>query len=83
MADLTALEESASATGHADTLSRLAQGLLLVAPLVALAILRLAHYGWADVAPDDARYLNVGLAVLAGRGPQRYAACGRLHDPGA
>ena len=65
MADLTALEESASATGHADTLSRLAQGLLLVAPLVALAILRLAHYGWADVAPDDARYLNVGLAVLA------------------
>jgi len=69
MADLTALEESASATGHADTLSRLAQGLLLVAPLVALAILRLAHYGWADVAPDDARYLNVGLAVLAGRGP--------------
>lgn len=42
---------------------------LLGAGLVALAVVRLAAAGWAGVAPDDARYLYVGLSVLDGQGP--------------
>jgi hypothetical protein len=41
---------------------------LLVAALLAVAVARLALFGWGPVAPDDARYLNVGLSVLGGQG---------------
>ena len=34
---------------------------LLVAAIIAVAVARLALFGWGPVAPDDARYLNVGL----------------------
>ena len=44
-------------------------GIGLVAALVALALVRIAFGGWAPVAPDDARYLYVGLSVLDGQGP--------------
>jgi hypothetical protein len=44
-------------------------GLGLVTALVVLAILRVALGGWAPVAPDDARYLYVGLSILDGHGP--------------
>jgi hypothetical protein len=44
-------------------------GLGLVAALVILAILRIIFGGWAPLAPDDARYLSVGLSILDGRGP--------------
>jgi hypothetical protein len=44
-------------------------GLGLVVALVALAVLRIALGGWAPVAPDDARYLYVGLSILGGEGP--------------
>ena len=37
--------------------------------LVVVAIARLIVSGWADVAPDDARYVFVGLSTLDGRGP--------------
>ena len=37
--------------------------------LVALAVVRVALDGWAAVAPDDARYLYVGLSILHGQGP--------------
>ena len=37
--------------------------------LVAVAIVRLIVSGWADVAPDDARYVFVGLSTLDGHGP--------------
>jgi hypothetical protein len=40
----------------------------LVAAVVAVTVARLALFGWASVAPDDARYVNVGLSVLAGQG---------------
>jgi hypothetical protein len=43
-------------------------GLGLAAAIVALALLRLLAFGWANVAQDDARYLYVGLSVLDGRG---------------
>ena len=44
-------------------------GLGLVAALIALALLRIFFGGWAPVAPDDARYLYVGLSILDGHGP--------------
>jgi hypothetical protein len=44
-------------------------GLLLAVGVVGVGIVRLALFGWGPVAPDDARYLNVGLSILAGRGP--------------
>jgi hypothetical protein len=37
--------------------------------IVAVAIARLALFGWAEVAPDDARYVFVGLSTLDGHGP--------------
>ena len=42
---------------------------LLALGVVAVAVARLSVAGWAGVAPDDARYLYVGLSVLDGRGP--------------
>ncbi len=39
------------------------------AGLLAVAVARLALFGWDDLAPDDARYLYVGLSTLDGRGP--------------
>ena len=39
----------------------------LVAAIVGLALARIAP-GWAPLAPDDARYLFVGLSVLDGQG---------------
>ena len=44
-------------------------GLGLVIGLVALSVVRIALDGWASVAPDDARYLYVGLSILHGQGP--------------
>lgn len=44
-------------------------GLGLVAALVTLALVRIAIGGWGPLAPDDARYLYVGLSILDGRGP--------------
>ena len=44
-------------------------GLGLVVALVVLALLRILLGGWAPVAPDDARYLYVGLSILDGHGP--------------
>jgi hypothetical protein len=41
---------------------------LLVAAVLAVALARLALFRWGAVAPDDARYLNVGLSVLSGQG---------------
>jgi hypothetical protein len=41
----------------------------LVVALVVLAALRIVLGGWAPVAPDDARYLYVGLSILDGHGP--------------
>ncbi len=52
------------------SLDRLAVGGLaggLVAALVGLGLARIAP-GWAPLAPDDARYLFVGLSVLDGQG---------------
>jgi hypothetical protein len=37
--------------------------------IVAVAIARLVLFGWAEVAPDDARYVFVGLSTLDGHGP--------------
>jgi hypothetical protein len=38
--------------------------------MVALVgVLRLAFFGWSGIAPDDARYLYVGLSTFAGDGP--------------
>jgi hypothetical protein len=37
--------------------------------LVVLAVARLLLFGWAEVAPDDARYVFVGLSTLNGHGP--------------
>ena len=39
------------------------------AGLAAVAVARLALLGWDALAPDDARYLYVGLSTLDGRGP--------------
>jgi hypothetical protein len=47
------------------TVAGLAVGLAV--GLVALALVRIA-LGWAPLAPDDARYLFVGLSVLDGQG---------------
>jgi hypothetical protein len=41
----------------------------LVGALAAIVLLRTALFGWSPVAPDDARYLFVGLSALAGDGP--------------
>jgi hypothetical protein len=41
----------------------------VAACLVVVAVIRLALYGWAGIAPDDARYVFVGLSTLAGHGP--------------
>ena len=43
-------------------------GFGFVAALVVLAVLRVGLGGWAAVAPDDARYLYVGLSILHGHG---------------
>jgi 4-amino-4-deoxy-L-arabinose transferase-like glycosyltransferase len=40
-----------------------------VVALVVVAIARLALFGWAGVAADDARYVFVGLSTLDGHGP--------------
>lgn len=45
----------------------LVAGLALV--VVSVGLIRLLLFGWATVAPDDARYLFVGLSTLAGHGP--------------
>jgi hypothetical protein len=37
--------------------------------LVVVAIARLTLFGWAGVAPDDARYVFVGLSTFDGHGP--------------
>ena len=42
-------------------------GLALAVAFVGIA--RLILFGWATVAPDDARYIFVGLSTLAGDGP--------------
>jgi hypothetical protein len=42
-------------------------GLVVLVALV--GIMRLAVFGWDGIAPDDARYLYVGLSTLAGDGP--------------
>jgi hypothetical protein len=44
-------------------------GLGLIGALVVLALVRIAVGGWGPLAPDDARYLYVGLSILDGRGP--------------
>ena len=36
---------------------------------VVVAIARLVLFGWAGVAPDDARYVFVGLSTFDGHGP--------------
>lgn len=50
---------------------RSAAGMTLAAIglLVAIAAIRVTAFGWAEVAPDDARYLFVGLSLLDGHGP--------------
>jgi hypothetical protein len=47
--------------------SLLVGGLTLV--VIGVGLARIAAYGWATVAPDDARYLYTGLSTLAGNGP--------------
>lgn len=42
-------------------------GLVVVVALI--GIVRLAVFGWDGIAPDDARYLYVGLSTFAGDGP--------------
>jgi len=37
--------------------------------IVAIVLLRTALFGWSPIAPDDARYLFVGLSVFSGDGP--------------
>jgi hypothetical protein len=44
-------------------------GVGLVVALMVLAVIRVVLGGWAPVAPDDARYLYVGLSILDGHGP--------------
>ena len=41
----------------------------LVGAVIALVLVRAALVGWAPVAPDDARYLFVGLSIFGGDGP--------------
>ncbi|HLO34465.1 MAG TPA: hypothetical protein VK194_00215, partial [Candidatus Deferrimicrobium sp.] len=41
----------------------------LAVGIVAVAVARLAAFGWAEIAPDDARYVYVGLSTLDGHGP--------------
>jgi hypothetical protein len=41
----------------------------LVAAVALVGVLRLALFGWSGIAPDDARYLYVGLSTFAGDGP--------------
>jgi hypothetical protein len=44
-------------------------GIGLALAVVVIAIARLTLFGWAGVAPDDARYVFVGLSTLDGHGP--------------
>ena len=41
----------------------------LIGAVVAFVVVRAALVGWAPVAPDDARYLFVGLSIFGGDGP--------------
>lgn len=41
----------------------------LAAGLCLVAAVRVLAFGWSGIAPDDARYLHVGLSLLDGRGP--------------
>jgi hypothetical protein len=52
-----------------DPLDRRVVALGLVAAIVAFVLVRAALVGWAPTAPDDARYLFVGLSMLGGDGP--------------
>lgn len=44
-------------------------GIGFAVALVVVAIARLVLFGWAGVAPDDARYVFVGLSTFDGHGP--------------
>jgi hypothetical protein len=44
-------------------------GIGFAVALVVVAIARLALFGWSGVAPDDARYVFVGLSTFDGHGP--------------
>ena len=41
----------------------------LIGAVIAIVLVRAALVGWAPVAPDDARYLFVGLSIFGGDGP--------------
>lgn len=68
MADLRTRQGFVTHDGPTDRMSRFI-GLGLAVALVVVAVLRLATFGWAGIAPDDARYVFVGLSVFAGNGP--------------
>jgi len=44
-------------------------GIGMALAIVVVAIARLTLFGWAAIAPDDARYVFVGLSTLDGHGP--------------
>ena len=44
-------------------------GIGLAVALVLVAVARLLLFGWAGVAPDDARYVFIGLSTFDGHGP--------------
>jgi hypothetical protein len=44
-------------------------GIGLAVTLVLVAVARLMLFGWAGVAPDDARYVFIGLSTFDGNGP--------------
>ena len=44
-------------------------GIGFAVAIVLVAIARLSLFGWAGVAPDDARYVFVGLSTFDGHGP--------------
>jgi hypothetical protein len=44
-------------------------GIGLAVALVLVAVARLMLFGWAGVAPDDARYVFIGLSTFDGNGP--------------
>lgn len=66
MADLTPAATTASPAVRAGR-ATLAVAVGVVLGIVALALARVAA-GWSPLAPDDARYLFVGLSVLDGQG---------------
>lgn len=73
MADLTTHPHAADgapapSTRTEDRRSRIFVAAGLVGGLVALAVIRIWFLGWAPLAPDDARYLFVGLSILDGQG---------------